>query len=239
MTSSPEHRPTPEQTEDLTQRHIRSFGTRRGHLSPKQRQTSERLAPVFGVSYQSAALNLSELFGNKHPVTLEIGCGMGETTAAIAAANPNHNFLGLEVYPAGIGALLDRIETAGLTNVRVIAHDAIEVLQHMITPASLAGVNVFFPDPWHKKRHHKRRLIQASAISLIVSRLEIAGTIHCATDWVPYAEQMLEVLSAEPALENTAPGYHPRPDWRPLTKFENRGLKLGHEVRDLIFKRLR
>lgn len=224
--------------EHFRNRAIRSFGTRRGHMTAGQRDAFDRLAPTLTLPFTGEPLNLAGVFGNEHPVTLEIGCGMGETTAAIAQANPERNYLGLEVYPAGVGALLGRIEAQGLSNIRVIAHDAVEVLEQMIRPGSLAAAHIFFPDPWHKKRHHKRRLIQPAFVSLLASRIAPGGLVHCATDWVPYAEQMLEVLSAEPLLENTAAGYLPRPDFRPLTKFEKRGLALGHEVRDLIFRRL-
>ena len=150
---------------------------------------------------------------------------------------PQTDFIGVEVHEPGVGALLKRIGEAGLANVRIVQHDAVEVLQRMIAPASLAGVHVFFPDPWHKKRHHKRRLIQPPFVSLLASRVASGGYLHCATDWQPYAEQMLEVLSAEPLLENTAESYAPRPAHRPLTKFEQRGLALGHGVWDLVFRR--
>ncbi|MBW6493676.1 MAG: tRNA (guanosine(46)-N7)-methyltransferase TrmB [Burkholderiaceae bacterium] len=217
--------------------HIRSFGTRRAHRTPGQREAWDRLLPIWGVPYAPQLLDLTQVFGRVAPTVLEIGCGMGETTAAIAAANPERNFLGVEVYPAGVGALLRRIEEQGLSNLRVIAHDAVEVVRDMIAPDSLAGVHVFFPDPWPKARHHKRRLVQPSFITLLAARIAPGGTLHCATDWEPYAAQMLEVLSAEPLLANTADGYAPRPELRPLTKFERRGLGLGHEVRDLVFVR--
>jgi tRNA (guanine-N7-)-methyltransferase len=168
---------------------------------------------------------------------LEIGFGMGAATAEIAAARPDTDFLGVEVHTPGVGALLKRIGEMELTNLRILQHDAVQVVEQMITPASLAGVHVFFPDPWHKKKHHKRRLIQPAFVALLASRLARGGYLHCATDWQPYAEQMLEVLSAEPTLENTAEGYAPRPDYRPLTKFEARGLKLGHGVWDLVFSK--
>ena len=168
---------------------------------------------------------------------LEIGFGMGGATAAIAAAQPGVDFLGVEVHEPGVGALLKRIGEMGLSNLRIVRHDAVEVLQQMIAPDSLDAVHVFFPDPWPKKRHHKRRLIQPPLVALIASRLAPGGVLHCATDWEPYAEQMLQVLSQEPLLRNTAAGYAPRPDYRPLTKFEARGLRLGHGVRDLVFTR--
>ncbi len=168
---------------------------------------------------------------------LEIGFGMGDATAQVAAALPGSDFIGIEVHPPGVGALLKRVGEGSLTNLRLIQHDAVEVLQHMLKPASVAGVHIWFPDPWHKKRHHKRRLIRADFIALLATRLAPGAYLHCATDWWPYAEQMLQVLSAQSGLQNTAAAYAPRPDWRPLTKFENRGLKLGHGVWDLLFRR--
>ena len=168
---------------------------------------------------------------------LEIGFGMGDASAQIAAALPATDFLGIEVHAPGVGALLKRIGELDLSNLRLIQHDAVEVLQQMVAPAALAGVHVYFPDPWHKKRHHKRRLIQPGFVALLASRLAPGGYLHIATDWQPYAAQMLEVLSAQSLLVNTADGYAPRPAWRPLTKFETRGLKLGHGVWDLVFRR--
>ena len=226
----------PEQRPD----HIRSFGTRRGHLTDNQRDAIDRLSTRFCVPFnKQQPLDPASVFGNHHPVTFEIGCGMGETTARIAQDNPGTNYLGCEVYPAGIGSLLRRIEQADLLNVRLFQHDAVEVLQHMIARDSLDRVHILFPDPWPKKRHHKRRLIQPAFIALLVSRLRPGGTIHCATDWVPYAEQMLAVLGDSPDLVNDAgPGqWLARPAWRPMTKFENRGLRRGYAVHDLSFSR--
>ena len=183
---------------------------------------------------------MEQAFGRAAPLVLEIGFGMGEATAHIAALLPHLNFLGCEVHDPGVGALLKRIGEQELGNVRICAHDAVEVLQHMLPPASLHGVHIFFPDPWHKKRHHKRRLIQPPLVHELALRLQPGGYIHCATDWQPYAEQMLQVLSAEPLLANTATaaeGYVARPHYRPLTKFEQRGLRLGHGVWDLVFTR--
>jgi tRNA (guanine-N7-)-methyltransferase len=162
---------------------------------------------------------------------------MGETTALIAAANPQTDYLGVEVHGPGVGALLRRIETQGLRNVRVIQHDAVEVVEQMIAPAALDGVHVFFPDPWPKKRHHKRRLLQPEFVRLLASRMKPGAYLHAATDWEDYAVQILEVLSAEPLLENTATGFAPRPVWRPETKFEARGARLGHGTWDLVFRR--
>jgi len=168
---------------------------------------------------------------------LEIGFGMGDATARIAAATPGVDFLGVEVHPPGVGALLQRIDSLGLTNVRIVQHDVADVLAHMLAPQSLAGAMVFFPDPWPKKRHHKRRLIQPPLVSLLASRLAAGATLHLATDWEPYAQQMLAVLSGEATLLNTADGFAPRPAYRPATKFEQRGERLGHASRDLVFRK--
>jgi tRNA (guanine-N7-)-methyltransferase len=168
---------------------------------------------------------------------LEVGFGMGQATAQIAAARPDIDFIGVEVHEPGVGALLREIGARGLTNLRIVQHDAVQVLRQMVAPGSLAGLHIYFPDPWHKKRHNKRRLIQPGFVAQLVPHLAPGGYLHCATDWAPYAEQMLEVLSAEPGLINSAAGFAPKPDWRPLTKFENRGLLLGHGVWDLLFTR--
>jgi tRNA (guanine-N7-)-methyltransferase len=217
--------------------HIRSFVHRRSHITPSQQDATDRLLPVWGIPYRAQFLNLETAFSRRAPTILEIGFGMGETTAKIAQARPDENFLGVEVFNAGVGSLLKRIDEQHIQNIRIIQHDAVEVLRDMIAPDTLDGVHIYFPDPWPKKRHHKRRLIQAPFIGLLASRLKPGAYLHCATDWEHYAEQMLAVLLAEPTLQNTATAYAPRPDYRPLTKFENRGLKLGHGVWDLIFKR--
>ena len=236
----PETTPPPPDTVDidaLRGGHIKSFVHRRSHITPSQQAAIDALMPQWSITYKPAVLNLEKAFGRKAPVILEIGFGMGETTAKIAAARPDDNFLGVEVFNAGVGAMLKRIDETGLQNIRIIQHDAVEVVRDMIAPDTLAGVHVYFPDPWPKKRHHKRRLLQPPFVQLLASRLAPGGYFHCATDWENYAEQMLEVLGNEPLLQNTCEGYAPRPDYRPLTKFENRGLRLGHGVWDLIFKR--
>ena len=220
---------------DPTEHRIRSFVTRAGRLSTAQARAIETLGPQFCIPYVKAPLDVELVFGRSAPTIFEIGFGMGETTAKIAAGMPDKNFIGVEVHTPGVGSLLKLIGELGLNNVRLIQHDAVEVLTHMIAPASLAGAHVFFPDPWHKARHNKRRLLQAPLVSLLASRIAPGGYLHCATDWQEYAEQMLAVLSAEPALQNTAEAYAPRPDYRPVTKFENRGLRLGHGVWDLVF----
>ncbi|HET6720060.1 MAG TPA: tRNA (guanosine(46)-N7)-methyltransferase TrmB [Rhodocyclaceae bacterium] len=224
----------------LSQRSIRSFVIRAGRTTGAQQRALDTLLPQFGIPYAAAPIDLEKVFGRSAaaaPKILEIGFGMGETSARIAAEHPENDYLGIEVHTPGVGALLLKIEELGLTNQRIVQHDAHEVLEHMIAPGSLGGVHIFFPDPWHKKRHHKRRLVQPPLIALLASRLAPGGYLHCATDWQEYAEQMLAVLSAEPTLQNTTDGYAPRPDYRPLTKFENRGLKLGHGVWDLVFRR--
>jgi tRNA (guanine-N7-)-methyltransferase len=222
---------------DPTEHRIRSFVTRAGRLSTAQARAIEELGPRFCIPYAKAPLDLGTSFQRNAPTILEIGFGMGDTTATIAAGMPDRNFLGVEVHTPGIGSLLKLIGEQRLTNLRLIQHDAVEVITHMIAPDSLAAVHIFFPDPWHKARHNKRRLIQAPFVELLVSRIVPGGYLHCATDWQDYAEQMLAVLSAEPALRNTAEAYAPRPAYRPVTKFENRGLKLGHGVWDLVFKK--
>ena len=218
-------------------RSIRSYVLRAGRMGTGQQRALETLGPRFVLPHAAAPLDFEAVFGRRAPVILEIGFGMGDATARIAAARPGDDFLAVEVHTPGVGALLQRIAEQGLSNLRLVQHDAVEVLRDMIPPGSLAGIHVYFPDPWHKKKHNKRRLIQAPFVRTLASHLALGGYLHCATDWQPYAEQMLEVLSAEPALVNTAEGYAPRPEWRPLTKFENRGLKLGHGVWDLVFRR--
>ncbi len=222
---------------DPTEHRIRSFVTRAGRLSTAQARAIEELGPQFFIPYAKAPLNSEQAFGRNAPTIFEIGFGMGETTAKIAAGMPEKNFIGVEVHTPGVGSLLKLIGEQGLSNLRIIQHDAFEVLTNMIEPESLAGVHVFFPDPWHKARHNKRRLIQPPLVALLSSRIKKGGYLHCATDWQEYAEQMLEVLGGEPSLQNTAEGYAPRPDYRPVTKFENRGLKLGHGVWDLVFEK--
>ena len=274
----------------LTTQSIRSFVLRQGRMSPAQHHAYDTLLPRYGIGFTPQPLDASAAFGRAAPLVLEIGSGMGETTAHIAQAMPQNNFVAVEVHTPGVGALLKLIEQHQLTNLRVIQHDAVEVVQHMIAEKSLAGVHLFFPDPWPKARHHKRRIVQPGFIKLLASRLAPGGYLHCATDWESYARWMLEVLSSEPSLINAAPGpatghtggltaglttglttgltgglttglttgltaglttghaaiptnlhlsgasgFAPRPAYRPITKFETRGLKLGHGVWDLLF----
>jgi len=218
-------------------RTIRSFVRRTGRTTPAQARAFAEQGERFLLPYRAQALDFAAVFQREAPTVLEIGFGMGEATAQIAALMPETNFLCCEVHEPGVGAMLKRIGEQGLANIRVVQHDAVKVLDQMIPASALAGVHIFFPDPWHKSRHHKRRLIQAPLVARLASRLKSGGYLHCATDWQEYAQQMLEVLAAEPQLENTAEAYAPRPHYRPLTKFENRGLKLGHGVWDLVFRK--
>jgi tRNA (guanine-N7-)-methyltransferase len=220
---------------DPSEHRIRSFVTRAGRLSIAQARALEELGPTYLIPYEKAPLDTAKAFGRAAPVILEIGFGMGATTSHIALAMPEKDFIGVEVHTPGVGSLLKQIGEQAITNLRLIQHDAVEVLNNMIAPASLAGVHVFFPDPWHKARHNKRRLIQPGFVKLLAEKLAPGGYLHCATDWEEYAVQMLEVLGGEPLLQNTAEGYAPQPAYRPLTKFENRGIKLGHGVWDLVF----
>jgi tRNA (guanine-N7-)-methyltransferase len=220
-------------------RPIRSYVLRQGRTSPAQQRALDTLYARHGLLYSPHPLDPVEIFGRRAPLVVEIGSGMGETTAAIAAAQPEIDFIAVEVHGPGVGSLLNRIEAERLGNLRVIRHDAVEVLEHMISGSSLAGLHLFFPDPWPKKRHHKRRLVQPAFVALAARRLAPGGHLHVATDWPEYAEQMLEVLSGEPLLQNAAAGFAERPAHRPLTKFERRGLALGHPVRDLLFRRRR
>lgn len=224
-------------TEAPAHRPVRSYVLRGGRLGTGQARALAELAPRYVLPYRATVLDATAVFGRHAPLVLEIGFGMGQATAAIASARPDTDFVGIEVHEAGVGALLQRIESAALANLRIVRHDAVEVLQHMVAPGSLAGVHLFFPDPWPKKRHWKRRLVQPAFTALVASRLAPGGVFHAATDWQPYAEQMLQVLSAGALLENTANAYAERPAYRPLTKFEQRGLSLGHGVWDLVFRR--
>jgi tRNA (guanine-N7-)-methyltransferase len=219
-------------------RPIRSYVLRQGRISNAQRRAHAELLPVYGVPFSPVPLDLDRLFGRPGAKILEIGFGMGETTAAIAQQHPDKDYLGVDVHAPGVGSLLARIAALHLANVRVIQHDAVEVVERMIAPAALEGVHIFFPDPWPKKRHHKRRLLQGLFVSLLASRMKSGAVLHTCTDWEDYAAQMLQVLSAEPALENTAAAYAKRPDTRPQTKFEQRGLGLGHRVWDLVFRKV-
>jgi len=237
--------------------HIKSYVRRAGRMSAAQENYYAEMMPKIGVVYAPQPIDLAAVYGRNASKILEIGTGMGETTAKIADANRDNDYLGVEVHVPGVGALCKQIAERGLSNLRICQHDAVEVVRDMLPEASLDGVHVFFPDPWHKARHNKRRLIQSPFVALLASRLKPGGYFHCATDWENYALQMLDVLGREACLQNSVPnpdaqqlaaaqeadsaaglaGFAPRPDYRPLTKFENRGIRLGHGVWDVIFKK--
>ena len=222
-------------------RTIKSYVLRAGRTTIGQAKAYELYGPANLLTYAPETLNATAAFGRSAPLILEIGFGMGEATAHIARVRPDDNFLCCEVHEAGVGALLKRIGEQDLHNIRILRHDAVEVIDHMLSLGSLDGVHIFFPDPWHKTKHHKRRLIQPALVNKLAQRLKPGGYLHCATDWQPYAEQMMEVIGGEHLLANTsnaADGFATKPDYRPLTKFENRGLKLGHGVWDLVFRRV-
>lgn len=222
---------------EAPRRTVRSFVLRQGRVSNAQQRAWETLYPRYGIAFSEQPLDARAVFGRSAPLYLEIGSGMGETSVAIAKAHPDNDYIAVEVHLPGVGSLLKSIDEEGLGNLRVIRHDAVDVLEKMIPDETLAGLHVFFPDPWPKKRHNKRRLIQPPLVALASRKLALGGYLHLATDWEPYSEHMLEVLGAEPLLENTAVDYSPRPAYRPQTKFEARGLRLGHGVRDLVFRR--
>jgi tRNA (guanine-N7-)-methyltransferase len=220
-------------------RRIRSFVLRAGRMTRGQQRAMDEYWPRWGLELEQGMLDAQAAFGRQAPLVLEIGFGMGQSLSEMAAAAPERNFIGIEVHRPGVGRLLHDLGEQGSVNVRVYCEDAVLVLQQCIADASLEGVQIFFPDPWHKKRHHKRRLIQCEFVSLLASKLKPGGRLHLATDWENYAEHMLAVMAGVPQFNNEAgPGqYSPRPDYRPLTKFEKRGQRLGHGVWDLIFTR--
>ncbi|MEM1402075.1 MAG: tRNA (guanosine(46)-N7)-methyltransferase TrmB [Pseudomonadota bacterium] len=227
-----------EETE-LRHRRIRSFVLRAGRMTDAQQRAFDEGWPQWGIDYTPGYLDFDALFGGEGERVLEIGFGMGHSLVEMAAAFPDRHYLGIEVHRPGVGKLLHDLDDRGLENLRVMCHDAVEVLEHCIAPDSLHRVQIYFPDPWHKKRHHKRRLIQPPFVELLVSRLAPGGILHLATDWEPYAEHMLEVLDAFSKLENLAgaSSYAQRPEERPITKFEKRGERLGHGVWDLLYQR--
>ncbi|WMS85899.1 tRNA (guanosine(46)-N7)-methyltransferase TrmB [Pleionea litopenaei] len=220
-------------------RQIRSFVLREGRMTKGQERAMTELFPTLGIEYSDEMMNFAQIFGNDRPVVLEIGFGMGKSLALQAQQNPDRNYIGIEVHRPGVGACLLLAEEYELTNLRVINHDAVEVLNHMVGQKSLAGMQVYFPDPWHKKKHHKRRIIQPAFVDTCHSKIASGGFLHLATDWENYAEHMLEVMQQVAGWRNTSAtnDYIPRPDSRPITKFETRGTKLGHGVWDLMFVR--
>jgi len=220
-------------------RKIRSFVRREGRLTPGQQRALDELWPRFGIEHDSGLIDFDAVFGRSAPRVLEIGFGNGASLAEQAAANPDTDFLGIEVHRPGVGSLLQAIEREGLQNVRVMQEDAVEIVRDQIPPNSLDKVQLFFPDPWHKKKHHKRRIVQPRFVALLRERLKSSGLFHMATDWENYAEHMLEVMSNAEGFSNTSPtgDYVERPASRPLTKFEQRGHRLGHGVWDIIFRK--
>jgi tRNA (guanine-N7-)-methyltransferase len=224
------------ETAVTTPQHIRSFHPRRGRVGPRRSDAFERLWPILGVPVSQQPLDVAATFGRRAPLVVEIGSGMGEATVAMAAADPGRDYLAVEVHHAGIANLLGLIETTGLSNVRVARGDAITLLTAMLAPGSVDAVHIFFPDPWPKARHHKRRLIRTDNVVVLREALRPGGRLHCATDWPEYAEVMLEVLTADPGLINTTSGYAQRPALRPVTKFEQRGIDAGRPIADLIFR---
>ncbi|MGD2119971.1 MAG: tRNA (guanosine(46)-N7)-methyltransferase TrmB [Chromatiales bacterium] len=220
-------------------RRIKSFVLRQGRLTPGQQKAFVQTWPVVGIDYQAAPLDLAAVFGNANPVIVEIGFGNGDSLAQMALANPDMNYLGIEVHRPGVGHLLIEIERQQISNIRIISHDAIDVLQHCLADASLAGVQLFFPDPWHKKRHHKRRIVQPDFLDLLCRLIRPGGFFHAATDWQDYAEHMRDVIEQHACFSNQSPdGFTERPASRPLTKFEQRGQHLGHGVWDLMATRI-
>ncbi len=219
--------------------HVRSFVKRKGHFSDSRRAAMQNAWPQFGIAYDpTSRIDFSAEFRRSAPVVMEIGFGMGITTAAIAERNPEIDYLGIEVYAAGVASLMKLISDRAINNIRAIQHDVFDVVRDMLLDESLSGIHIYFPDPWPKARHHKRRLIQADFIQMLRPKLNRGGYIHCATDWEPYAQQMHEVLSTAEGFRNTVQSpFAPRPESRPLTKFEDRGLKLGHGVWDLIYRK--
>jgi len=220
-------------------RPVRSFVLRGGRLTAGQKRALDEFWPRFGIEKDDSVLDFGVLFGNDNPVIMEIGFGNGDATWQMAQANPAENYLGVEVHQPGVGHLLLKMEQHGITNIRIANDDAVEFLQIRVSEASLAGVRIYFPDPWPKKRHHKRRIIQPAFVDLLTSRMRPGAILHLATDWEPYAEFMLEVMQSADGFVNLSPtgNFSGKPEWRPETKYERRGERLGYRVRDLLFKR--
>jgi tRNA (guanine-N7-)-methyltransferase len=234
---------TEPQNEELQEnkylRRIRSFVLREGRLTKGQQRSLDLFWPTMGLEYQATPYDMKAVFGREADLVLEIGFGMGKSLVQMAKAAPEKDFIGIEVHKPGVGACLGEAETEGVKNLRVFEHDAIEILNDSIADNSLSTVQLFFPDPWHKKRHHKRRIVQAEFAQLLRRKLKIGGVFHMATDWENYAEHMLEVMKVAEGYSNLSQtnDYVPRPEYRPLTKFENRGVNLGHGVWDLMFRK--
>ena len=238
MTDSIQNNDTP----DVAQEHlrsIRSFVLRQGHMTASQQRAIDTMWPQFGLDYQETPVDLNACFGRDNPKVLEIGFGMGVATVEIAKRLPDHDFVVIDVHGPGVGNILKLIEEEQITNIRVMRHDAVEVVENMLVEGALDGIHIFFPDPWHKKRHNKRRLVQTPFVEKLLPKLKTGGYIHMATDWEEYAVQMLEVLSGFDSLQNTVADYAPTPAYRPETKFEARGKRLGHGVWDLVFQKMK
>lgn len=242
---------TPEQTPEQTiptsaegetkhMRTVRSFVLRTGRMTEGQQRAMDEQWPALGLELKDGSLDIAAAFNREAPVILEIGFGMGDSLIQMAQAQPEKNYIGIEVHTPGVGRLMNNITELGLTNIRIYAEDAVEVLKDCIPDGSLDGLQLFFPDPWHKARHHKRRIVQPSFAESLRGKLKLGGVFHMATDWQNYAEHMMDVMSAAPGYSNTAGDgqYSPQPEWRPVTKFQRRGEKLGHGVWDLMFERI-
>jgi tRNA (guanine-N7-)-methyltransferase len=224
---------------EFKRRDIHSFVIRGGRITEAQERALEQLWPRYGLSLSQGRIDNEQVFGNPHPLVVEIGYGMGDSLFTMAAQEPDKNFIGIEVHLPGVGRLVNEVSRRQLANVKTYCADAVDVFNECLQPESLSRVQIYFPDPWHKKRHHKRRMVQPGFMDLVVSRLCPGGVLHLATDWQPYAEAMLAVLNLSPALANLSPadGFSARPDFRPVTKFEKRGERLGHGVWDLLFEK--
>ena len=219
-------------------RQIKSYVQRAGRVTKKQQQALENYSSKYILEYSDNKLNFEEMFGNDNPDTLEIGFGMGGSLVQMAIENPQKNYLGIEVHKAGVGNILHEIEHQNITNLKIMSYDAVEILKNMIADDSLSGVQIYFPDPWHKKKHNKRRLVNQENVNLFATKLKRGGVLHYASDWLPYADEVLELLSNDDKYQNLYAGYAPRPEWRPLTKFEKRGQNLEHTISDILFEKI-
>ncbi|WP_150466140.1 tRNA (guanosine(46)-N7)-methyltransferase TrmB [Francisella sp. SYW-2] len=220
-------------------RQIKSYVQRAGRVTKKQQQALDDYASKYMIEYdQNKSLDFSEIFKNSNDVVLEIGFGMGGSLVQMALENPTKNYLGIEVHKAGVGNILYEIEHQNISNLLVMSHDAVEILENMISDNSLSGTQIYFPDPWHKKKHNKRRLVNQSNVDLFAKKLKVGGVFHYASDWLSYAEEVLELLENDDKYKNLYDGFAPRPEWRPLTKFEKRGQNLDHPISDILFEKI-
>lgn len=219
-------------------RQIKSYVQRAGRVTKKQQQALENYSLKHMLEYSDSKLNFEEMFKNDNPITLEIGFGMGGSLVQMAIESPQKNYLGIEVHKAGVGNILHEIEHQNITNLKIMSYDAVEILKNMIADDSLSGIQIYFPDPWHKKKHNKRRLVNQENVNLFATKLKKGGVLHYASDWLPYAEEVLELLNNDDKYQNLYEGYAPRPEWRPLTKFEKRGQNLEHTISDILFEKI-